>query len=150
MKITKGTTVTIHYDLFTEDGECVESTRDEDPVRYQHGDEEVLPGLEEALLGHVVGDEVRVTLAPEDAYGDYNPEGLVSLPRDQIDSAEEEANQGDWITVTVTETEDGEDGELDMRIVEIHDDEFILDANHPLAGQTVTFVVEVLAVEATD
>jgi FKBP-type peptidyl-prolyl cis-trans isomerase SlyD len=151
LKITRGTTVSFHYELLDAQGEEVENTRDDEPVRYRHGDEEILPGLEEALAGHAAGDRFRVTLSPHDAYGDYNPDGLVSIPRGEVQEADQEIVPGDWIVVSVTDADDeDEEGELDMRVVEVHDEELILDANHPLAGQRVTFVVEVLEVAAAD
>ncbi len=135
----------MHYELFTASGELLETTQEDGPVRYVHGDEEILPGLEAALEGHGAGDEVRVTLSAQDAYGDYNPEGLVSVPRQQFDD-DADLEPDTWITVTVAESEETDEGELEMRVVEVREDEVILDANHPLAGQAVTFAVSVIAV----
>ncbi|MEW6072001.1 MAG: FKBP-type peptidyl-prolyl cis-trans isomerase [Planctomycetota bacterium] len=146
MRIGTGAHVEIHYELLDETGACLETTRDEEPVRYVHGEEEILPGLEAALAGHAAGERIRVTLPAAEAYGEYAPEGLVSLPRAEIDATDEELAPGAWITVAVTETEDAVDGELEMRVVEVDGDEVILDANHPLAGRKVTFVVEVVSV----
>ena len=144
MKITRDAIVEIHYELFSK-GESLENTREDEPVSYRHGTEEILPGLEKALEGHEPGDEVQVTLSAPEAYGEYSPEGLVSVPAQEIRSDEKMA-PGDWITVSVTDDDRGEEGELEMRVVEIHPDEIILDANHPLAGQEVTFAVEVISV----
>lgn len=145
MKIGPNTFVEMHYELFTASGELLETTQEDGPVRYVHGDEEILPGLEAALEGHGAGDEVRVTLSAQDAYGDYNPEGLVSVPRQQFDD-DADLEPDTWITVTVAESEETDEGELEMRVVEVREDEVILDANHPLAGQAVTFAVSVIAV----
>jgi len=149
MKIEKGATVEFHYELVSQDGECLESTRDDEPVTYGHGSGEILPGLEAALEGRDAGEKLQVELTPDEAYGAYDPEGLVSVPRSEL-SNDDELAKDEWITVSVTDTEDGEEGELEMRIVEVHEDEVILDANHPLAGQAVTFRVEVISVRSSD
>ena len=147
MTITKNATVEIRYRLLDASGEVVESTEDEGPIKYRHGAAEILPGLEDALEGASPGDEVRVTLAPEDAYGEHNPEGLVVVPRDEL--PDEEYSPGDWISVGLEadEGENLEEDELEMRVVEVNPDAIVMDANHPLAGQSITFEVEVVSVE---
>ncbi|MCI0549292.1 MAG: hypothetical protein L0027_18655, partial [Candidatus Rokubacteria bacterium] len=94
---------------------------------------------------------LEVTLAPAEAFGEYNPEGLVSVPRADL-PPDVELVRDEWITVVVHGDEAGEEevGEMDMRIVEAGGDEVILDANHPLAGQAVTFKLEVLSVRDGD
>jgi FKBP-type peptidyl-prolyl cis-trans isomerase SlyD len=154
MKVRANTLVTIHYRLFDATGELVESTEDDGPVCYLHGNEEILTGLEGGLEGSEAGQTLRLVLAPADAYGEYDPEGLVSIPRTELPS-DVDYEAGDWISVSVDgEEEEGEAGdkedgenEMEMRVLEVRADEIVLDANHPLAGQSVTFEVEVLAVE---
>lgn len=156
MKVTKDTLVEMHYRLYDAEETLVESTEDEGPVRYQHGQDEILPGLESALEGAEAGGHVRVTVEPEEAYGAYNPEGLVVVPRDQLPEDQEYAT-GDWLSVTLEDDGEGdldeggavpgEESEMEMRIVEVREAEVVLDANHPLAGQRVTFDIDVLTVE---
>ena len=161
MTIRQGSTVEIHYELFDERGELVESTREEGPVRYVHGLGEILPGLERALEGAAAGARLEVELEAADAYGDYDPEGLVSLPLAEIPTDLPLA-RGDWISVHVEPDDEEEEGaaehahgagdgddeerEMELRVVEIAGDEVVLDANHPLAGQRVTFRVTVASV----
>ena len=148
MKIENETVVELSYRLFDQRRKLVESSDEEGPIRYRHGNEEILPGLEAALDGLEEGAEVRVTLAPEEAYGAHNPAGLVSIPRADLPE-DFDYSPGDWIEVSVEDAPaDVENEELEMRIVELHDDEVILDANHPLAGQEVTFEMKVLSVAA--
>jgi len=149
MKVGKGARVSMHYRVFDAGGELVESTEDGEPVSYRHGHEEILPGLERALEGAESGGTVRVTVDPVDAYGDYNPEGLVAVPRAEVPS-EHVYVAGDWLSVSIEDEDDEElddEREMEMRIVEVRDDEIVLDANHPLAGQRITFEVDVLSVE---
>lgn len=152
MKVTQGTWVTIRYDLLDQKKEIVESTDDE-PVRFRQGDDDILPGLEAAMEGREDGDEFEVTLAPAEAYGDVQPEGIVSMPRDQL-PPDVDLEKGDWIALELDPEEreangiDDDEAEMEMRVIEVHEDEVLLDANHPLAGQEVTFRVKILAVEA--
>jgi FKBP-type peptidyl-prolyl cis-trans isomerase 2 len=151
MKIESGSQVEFHYQLFDENGELVESTADDAPVSYAHGNDEILPGLEHALDGAVEGDELQVTLPPGEAYGEYSPDGLIAVPRSEL-GEDFSAEKGDWILVHVEQEgaeEQDEDEELEMRIVEISAEEIVMDANHPLAGKEVTFHVKVISVESS-
>lgn len=156
MRIADGSIVELDYDIFDAEGELVETTSEEGPIEYVHGQGDLLPGLEKALTGHGQGEELRLTLAAGEAYGDYNPDGLVTVPRDDL-PADQELNTGDWITVVATEEEDEDEevpakedlGEIEMRVVEADDEAVVLDANHPLAGQAVTFRLKVVSVRAS-
>ena len=146
MRVTEGSLVKIHYSLFDAEGELFESSEGEDPAEFVSGQGEVPPGLERALEGKGAGDKIRVELADEDAFGAYMPEGLISIPRSELP---EDVEKGDMVPVMLTD-DDGnelEDGELEFRVVEVREDEAVLDANHPLAGQKVTFEVEVVEVK---
>jgi FKBP-type peptidyl-prolyl cis-trans isomerase SlyD len=158
VKITSGTKVEIHYDLHDESGALFESTQSEGPVAYLHGNEEILPALEQALEGQSVGAQISLTLEADLAYGRHDPDGVVSVPKSEF-PPDAEFRVGDWITVSVNPDEPHEHGddcdhgpadaehEMEMRVLEVRPSEVILDANHPLAGQRVTFHVRVLTVE---
>jgi len=147
MRITTGCDVSLSYRLFDAQGELADET--DEPVRYRHGEGDILPGLEEALGDAEEGARLEVEL--EDAYGPYDPEGLFTVPRAEL-PGDVELSPGDWISVEL-EAEPGEELDpeaaegLEARVVEVHADEVVLDANHPLAGQRVRFEVEVLSVE---
>ncbi|MDX1437169.1 MAG: FKBP-type peptidyl-prolyl cis-trans isomerase, partial [Anaerolineales bacterium] len=76
--------VTLDYTL-TVDDELVDSTDGGEPIEFLQGHRNIIPGLEAALYGMETGDEKDVTIQPAAAYGDYDPERLVDVPRDQID-----------------------------------------------------------------
>ena len=149
MNIQENSIVEIRYRLLDKDGELVESTDEDGPIRYRHGTAEILPALESALIGASAGDQRRVTLAPAEAFGEHNPDGIVIVPRQEL--PDEDYSPGDWIAVGVEaeagEQEDLEGDELEMRVLEVNEDAVVMDANHPLAGQSVTFEVEVVSVE---
>jgi FKBP-type peptidyl-prolyl cis-trans isomerase 2 len=147
MKIQQGKVVVLKYELYRKDGSLFE-TSEEEPIEFVQGDESVLPGLERALEGLEEGDKLELSLSAAEAFGEYNPEGIVAVPRAEL-PPDVDLVQDEWITVVVqgdATDEDEEVGEMDMRIVEAGPEEVILDANHPLAGQEVTFKIEVISV----
>jgi len=147
VKIAPGSRVALRYRLFDGEGELVESSDDGELMEYVQGADEVAEGLERALEGKAVGDHVRVVLPPEEAFGAFDPELLVTVPRSEIPS-EVELTIGDFLPVELEDApEDLEGEEVEFRIVEVGEDEVVLDANHPLAGETVTFELEVMSVE---
>jgi FKBP-type peptidyl-prolyl cis-trans isomerase SlyD len=148
VKIRAGCIVEVEYELRDADGALVEDSQEGGPMIYLHGNEEIPPGLETELEGHEEGDKLNVTLPPGAAYGEYNPDGLVAVPRDQF-PPDAEIVPGDWIDVTLAD-EEGQapenPEEMEMKVVEISPDAIVLDANHPLAGQACTFDLKIVSV----
>ena len=138
--IADGSRVSIEYTLTLADGTEVATNVGEEPLVYTHGEEEILPKLEEELTGMNVGDSKQVKLTVEDGYGLINEEAFRDVPTDQ--NPDETRNIG---ALLVTETPEGD--ELTVRVHEIAGDTTTLDFNHPLAGQALKFAVLVKAVE---
>jgi len=146
LKIKKGCIVELVYELKDAEGEVVESAEAGDPMSYLHGYGEIAPGLEEHLDGVEEGAVLEIVLPPEKAYGPYNPDGIVAVPRSEF-PADAEIVPGDWISVQVKHDDEGEETEdLEMKVLEIAPEAITLDANHPLAGQQVTFDIRVIGV----
>lgn len=133
MKITKDSVVSLRYELYDADGELLEKI--EEPVSYLHGGYDgIFPVVEEALHGKSVGDQCKVTMQPDDAFGEYDHslvevEPRSSFPKEvevgmQFEGGPESADDEDYLLYTV---------------VEVTDDEVTVDGNHPLAGKTLTF-----------
>jgi FKBP-type peptidyl-prolyl cis-trans isomerase SlyD len=144
MKISPGHLVELNYVLSVDGGEVVESSADEGPLQYLHGNGEIPERLEMALEGLEVGSKLELTLSPQEAFGDYDLDALTTIPRSEFpEDAELEPDQ--WIEVEVELEDDDEEGELEleMRVVEVSEEAVVLDANHPLAGKTITYSVEV-------
>jgi FKBP-type peptidyl-prolyl cis-trans isomerase 2 len=138
----------MRYELYLREGELVESSEDEggEPMEYTHGAEEIAPALERALLGKQAGDKVRVTLPPGEAFGAVDPALVVSVPRSEI-PPDLPLVVGEYLPVELEGApEDLAEEEVEFRIVEVGEDQVVLDANHPLAGETVTFALEVVSV----
>lgn len=139
MQIVDGKVVSLDYTL-TVDGEEIARTEPGDPMEYLHGVGEILPGLEEALAGKTVGDSFTITLAPEDAYGDYDDEDIEEVDLNDVPNAEE------LEIGMVVEVEDEDGYSYTAQVAEITDGTVILDFNPPLAGKTLTYAVKVLEI----
>ena len=150
MKIVNGSTVSVSYRLLDADGDVVETTDPDEPLTYVHGSDEMLPALQKELEGEEVGSEHRIDLSSEESFGELDPDLLITVPRDEFPE-DAEIVPGDVIAVQVSAEEDDneevEDEQLEMQVLEISPDGVMLDGNHPLAGQTVTFELKVLAIE---
>ena len=148
MKITANCIVEIEIELRDEDGEIALTTDDDGPIEYLHGGDDLpMPGLEKALEGAEVGAQLELSLESDDAFGPYDYDCLISVPRSEF-PPDAEIVPGDIIPVELSDDEGGEMGETDMCVESISEEAIVLDANHPLAGQTVGCKVKVLAVRA--
>ena len=146
MKITNGCLVELELEVRDSEGEVVLSTEEDGPIEYLHGGEDLpMPGLERALEGAEKGAEFQLELGPDDAFGEYDVEQLVSVPRSEL-PADAEIVPGDWLPVTVEVEGEDEIGEIEMRVESISADAIVLDANHPLAGETVSCKAKVTSV----
>ena len=148
MKIHAGCLVELEYELRDAEGGVVEKSEQDGPMVYLHGNDEIPSPLERELEGREKGDVLEVSLPPGAAYGEYNPDGLVTVPREQF-PPDAEIVPGDWIDVTLSD-EEGEEPEnaesIEMKVVEISPEAIVLDANHPLAGKACVFDLTVLSV----
>jgi FKBP-type peptidyl-prolyl cis-trans isomerase SlpA len=133
-------TVTLHLSLTLEDGTLAESTFGEKPLTFTMGDGSLVHGLELALYGLRPGDTQRLELYPEQAFGLHDPEKIHRLPRSQF-SPDMELEAGLIIGFT---SNDGE--EIPGAILSFDDASVEVDFNHPMAGHTVVFEVEILDV----
>lgn len=143
MQIAANKVVEIHYTLTNDDGEVLDSSEGKAPLAYIHGMGNLIPGLEDALVGRVVGDKLQVTLAPEEAYGLRDDDLVQSVPRDAFQGVQE-------IRPGMQFQAQSPDGMQMFTVIEVVDDEVLLDGNHPMAGVTLNFDVEVTGIrEAT-
>ena len=138
--IADGSVVTIHYTLTLDSGQEVDSSKGKDPLGYLHGAGNIVPGLETAMNGHAVGDAFDVMVAPEDGYGPRHDEAVQTVPR-QAFPADAEISAGLQFQAQ------GPDGQPLMgTILELTDAEVKVDFNHPLAGETLHFAIEVVGI----
>ena len=136
--IGNGVIVSMTYVLTVDDEEVGRAGADE-PLEYLHGAENIVPGLETALAGKHVGEQVHVTSPPEDAYGEYDDEEIDEFDLDEIPGVED-LEEGMIVEV------ENDDGDIYVgTVVEITPESVVVDFNPPLAGKTLTFNVEILS-----
>jgi FKBP-type peptidyl-prolyl cis-trans isomerase SlyD len=136
------TIVKLAYTLTDGEGEVLDQADAKDPFEYLHGGSQIVPGLEKQLSGLTVGAKKKVTVAPVDGYGEIDPSLQMSVKRTQF--------PGDMqLEVGMQFEASSPDGhDVLFTILEIKGEEVTIDGNHPLAGETLHFDVEVLSVRA--
>lgn len=138
--VHSGMVVTIHYVLSDPEGHRLESSRDGEPLTYLHGYGGLVAGMERALEGRAAGDVFQVVVPPEEGYGPRQPGKRHRVPRSALPPSYQPSPGAQlWVP--------GEDGNQDtpMWIVQVTPMEIVLDENHPMAGRTLHFEVEVVA-----
>lgn len=131
--------VSFAYALFDAEGEKVEESGPGEPVSALVGFGEVAPALERALEGLSAGARREVTLRPQDAFGARDPKAIIEVDRADLPS---DVAPGDEL---LAEREDGA-GTVHLKVLELGEDLAVLDTNHPLSGQEVRLVVDMVAV----
>ncbi len=142
MRIGKDTVVSIEYTLKDDAGEVLDSSVGEDPLDYLHGHGQIVPGLERALDGKDVGEKLTVDVSPADGYGERHQDRVFAVPRGQLPKKLQPK-------VGMQLAAEGPDGDaMPVWIIGVDDEAVTLDGNHPLAGQTLHFAIEVKSVRA--
>ena len=138
--IEEGSRVSIEYTLTLDDGTTADTNVGDEPLVYSQGHQEILPALEEALVGLEVGSTKKVTLTAEEGYGLVEPDGFQEVEPDMV--PEDARTVG---TMLVASDPDG--NEQPIRVHEVGEDKIVLDFNHPLAGQALKFDIKIVAIE---
>jgi FKBP-type peptidyl-prolyl cis-trans isomerase 2 len=136
----KGDTVAVHYTGTLEGGEVFDSSRDRDPLEFEVGSGQVIPGFDRAVEGLEVGQSREVTLSAEEGYGEPREDLVVDVERNQFPD-EEEPSVGRQVQVQVAPGQNRV-----ATITNVEDDSVTLDLNHPLAGKELTFAVELVEI----
>jgi FKBP-type peptidyl-prolyl cis-trans isomerase SlyD len=135
MLIAANKAVSIDYTLTNDAGEVIDSSAGGAPLAYLQGAGNIIVGLEKALEGKQAGDELTVSVEPQDAYGEYSAELVATLGRDMFEGVEE-------MEVGMQFHASAPDGGMQIVTVRaLEGDDVIVDGNHPLAGQRLTFAV---------
>ena len=136
--IQKGATVKIEYTLTDEKGKILDTSKGKEPLTYIDGEGQIIPGLEKALRGLHAGDQKRVVVPPEEAYGPIRP--VIEVPKERIPPQAHRVG-------TSLMVRNGNSPPMPVQVKEIKEKTIVLDANHPLAGMFLTFEVKVVGVE---
>ena len=140
MSIKKGDTVFVHYTGTFDDGTEFDSSRNRAPLEFVMGAGMVIPGFEAAVAGKKAGDALSVRIPPAEAYGEHEDRLVFLMPRDGVPK-NIELEKGLWLQLAM------EQGDLDVVVSRVTDKEVELDGNHPLAGKTLHFDMEIVDVK---
>ena len=132
----KDKVVTFHYILKNADGTQMESSREGDPITYLHGANNIVTGLEKAMEGHAIKDSFSATLEPEEAYGVRNENNIQRVPLKRL------KNLGKISVGQILNLQTNQ-GPVQVTVLKVGRFNIDVDGNHPLAGQQLTFDVEI-------
>ncbi len=137
MTVQKDKVVEMHYTLKNDAGEVIDTSTGQDPMPFLHGHGNIIPGLESALEGMKVGETCEVSVEAKDAYGEYHPEGVQEIPMEAVQGIE-----GLQVGMQL-QSQDEQGNPFAVHVKEIKEDTIVIDANHPLAGETLHFSVSI-------
>ncbi len=141
MSITKDKVVQIHYTLKDKTGDVLDTSLERDPLAFIQGIGNIISGLENALDGKNVGDKINAVIEPADGYGEYTDDNVHKVPLASFEAdGDEELKVGMEVRVETNQ------GISIAEVTKIEGEEVTLDLNHPLAGATLHFDVEVIDV----
>ncbi|MFW2377480.1 MAG: FKBP-type peptidyl-prolyl cis-trans isomerase [Cellulophaga baltica] len=139
-KVKETDTVQVHYTGKLNNGEIFDSSLEREPIKVTLGQQSLIPGFENGLIDMAVNEKKTIVIPSSEAYGEVNKELFQSVPRaDLPEDIKPEIGMG-----LMAKNADGTERQL--RVVDVKEDAIIIDANHPLAGQELTFELEVVAI----
>ena len=139
-QVKKGDKVKVHYHGRLDNGETFDKSEGREPLEFEVGSGNVIKGFDEGVTGMAVGDKKTINIPFDQAYGARNPEMIIEMPKDRFPK-EMELEVGLPLVMS-----DGQGQQFQVVIAEIKDDVVLLDANHPLAGQDLTFDLELVEI----
>lgn len=138
--VRDGMLVSLEYAQKSSDGQLIETSKDRGPLRYIHGQKMLPPGLERALAGMKVGEQKKITVKPEDAYGKFDPKAVKEVPKETVPP--------NGLRVGAVLAYEKPDGSIaPMTVRQIKEKTVVLDLNHPMAGKTLVFDVKVVDIQ---
>ena len=136
--VADGLVVSLHYTLRLDDGQIVDSSIGEEPLAYLQGYGQIIPGLEKELVGMALNDEKDLEIPPAEAYGEVDKEAFELVSRDIFP---EDLKLEIGLNLSLRDLETNEPYEA--VVADVQDEEVLLDFNHPLAGETLYFHVQI-------
>ncbi|HET7662543.1 MAG TPA: peptidylprolyl isomerase [Rhodanobacteraceae bacterium] len=144
MQIADRNVASFHYTLTNDGGDVLDSSREREPLAYLHGAGNIVPGLEKAMAGREEGDTFKVDVEPQEGYGPRHEELIQTVPMSAFQGVPE-------VKPGMQFQGNGPQGATLVTVTAVDGDEVRVDGNHPLAGQTLHFDIEVTEVrEATE
>mgnify|MGYP001469915598 FL=1 len=144
MKIEKDAVVSMHYTLKNDAGDVIDSSEGKEPLPFLQGHGNIIPGLESALEGSKAGDKLDVTVEPEEGYGLRLQEAIQEIPRTALQDVE------DLALGMQLQSQDKDGNAFIVTVAKIEDETITVDANHPLAGETLHFAVTIESIRKAE
>lgn len=141
MTIAAGNQVSVHYTGTFEDGEVFDSSREREPLTFEVGAGQMIPGFDQAVVGMAEGDTKKFTLNPDEAYGPRNEELLIDIPNANFPE-DMKLEVGMMLQLTNQEGQP-----VPATVAEINEESVKMDVNHPMAGKTLNFDIEIVEVK---
>ncbi len=138
-KAKKGDTVKVHYTGTLEDGTVFDSSENKDPLKFELGGGQLIPGFDAAIDGMSAGESCKISIKSEEAYGPHRPEMVMEVPRTQLPS-EMEPEVGMRLQAG------NDDEQFVVTVTQVGEEKVTLDANHPLAGEDLNFEITLVEI----
>lgn len=141
MTVAAGNQVSVHYTGTFEDGEVFDSSREREPLTFEVGAGQMIPGFDQAVVGMAEGDTKKFTLSPDEAYGPRNEELLIDIPNANFPE-DMKLEVGMMLQLTNQEGQP-----VPATVAEINEESVKMDVNHPMAGKTLNFDIEIVEIK---
>lgn len=142
-KVENGVFVSLNYKGTLQNGEVFDTSEGRNPLEVQMGEGQLIVGLEKALMGMSLNEKKVLTIEPEEAYGHVDEKLTHSFPKSDVPS-EMNPEVGQVVALSSPEGQ-----QVPAQIIEVDDEKVVVDLNHPLAGQTLTFDIEIVGISST-
>lgn len=140
--VEAGNKVKVSYTGKLDDGTVFDSSEGKEPLQFQTGAKQVIPGFDNGIIGMKLNDEKNIKIAAKDAYGEMHPEMVIEVPKQPfVNSQNMEPKEGMVVTL---KAKDG--NMMNAMIKKVSNDKITLDFNHPLAGKNLTFNVKIVEI----
>ncbi|SBS33004.1 FKBP-type peptidyl-prolyl cis-trans isomerase SlyD [Marinomonas spartinae] len=139
MQISENAVVSMHYTLTDDQGQQLDSSVGQEPLVFLSGAQNIIDGLDKAIQGKVAGDKLNVEVAPADGYGEVHQELIQKVPHENFQGVDD-------IQVGMQFMAQTPGGQQPVTVIGVEEDGVMLDGNHPLAGKTLNFDVEIVEV----
>lgn len=136
--IQQGSTVKVHYTGRFTNGDVFDTSSGKDPLNFQIGAGQIIPGFENALIGRNIGEMLTVNIKPEEAYGPLREELIVKVPLDRMPGPVEIGQSLQAIS--------DDNQPVQVIVTSVNEDHVVVDGNHPLAGEELVFDIEIVEV----
>ncbi len=139
--VKKGDLVSVHYTGTLTSGDVFDSSRERDPLQFEVGAGQMIPGFDSAVEGMKIGEVKDINIPCAEAYGEKNDKNVIPFPKTNVPEGQPMPKVGEALQLMTPEGQP-----VPVTVLEVTETEIIFDANHPLAGQDLNFNIEVVKI----